>query len=227
MVDALCVGAHPDDVEIGMGGTVGGMVRGGMSVAIVDLTDGEPTSRGTREKRLLESRAAASILGVDDRRTLPLKNRELSDTTEARYLLAEIMRDLRPTVLFAPYPEDAHPDHVAASDIVEAARFYAKFTKTHMAGEPHFPPRLYHYYALHLRSSPDPSFCVDVTEDLMTKIEAVTCYETQFVANAADEGVLQTLERVTAYWGGLVGCTHAEPFFSREEIGVRSVSDLL
>jgi N-acetylglucosamine malate deacetylase 1 len=226
MIDALCIGAHPDDVEIGMGGTVAGMVRHGMTVAIVDLTDGEPTPHGTPEIRSLESGAAARVLGVA-RRTLGLPNRELFDTVEARKTLAEVIRDLKPRLLFAPYPVDAHPDHVSAAAIVEAARFYAKFVKTDMSGSPHYPAKVYHYWAVHLRLVAKPSFVVDVTDDLAIKMDALGCYASQFQANERNAGVLSWVETQAAAWGALIGRTAGEPFYAREEIGVASVADLL
>ena len=138
LYDAMCIGAHPDDVEIGMGATVAGMVRRGMKVVIVDLTNGEPTPHGTPEKRAAESAEAARILGAE-RRTLTQRNRYLFDTVEARTELAEVIREYRPRMLFVPYADDTHPDHIAASSIAVAARFYSKFTKTEMSGEPFFP----------------------------------------------------------------------------------------
>ncbi len=226
MIEALCVGAHPDDVELGMGATVAGMVRMGMSVAIVDLTDGEPTPHGTPEKRAREAAAAAAELGVE-RRTLDLANRELADTVEARTALAEVIRDLAPRLIFAPYPVDAHPDHVAASAIAEAARFYGRFVKTTMSGEPHRAERLYRYQAVHLRLLSKPAFIVDVTDDLPAKLRALGCYESQFAANAANASVIEDARRGAERWGSLIGRSAGEPFFSDEEIGVTSIADLV
>ena len=84
-----------------------------------------------------------------------------------------MVRELRPRMMFVPFPEDAHPDHIAASQIAVAARFYAKFTKTEMTGEPHYPARVYHYMAVHMRLVREPSFVVDITEDLDTKLGAL------------------------------------------------------
>lgn len=226
MFDIIAVGAHPDDVEIGMGGTVAGLVRQGMSVLIVDLTDGEPTPFGTRETRAAESKAAASVLGAQ-RLTMTLPNRELFDTVDARKMLAEVIRAHKPRVLFAPYPIDSHPDHVAAAAICEAARFYGKFVKTDMRGEPHFVPHLYHYFAVHLRMVAKPSFIVDVSEDMPKKMDALACYESQFSANDRNTGVLDWVRGQSAVWGGAIGRSAGEPFLCREEIGVRSVGDLL
>ncbi|KAF0207459.1 MAG: LmbE family [Actinobacteria bacterium] len=227
MVDVVCIGAHPDDVEIGMGATVAGMVRQGMTVAIVDLTNGEPTPYGTPETRAGESAEAARILGVE-RRTLTMPNRYLFDSIENRTELAEVLRDLRPRLLFAPYPTDAHPDHIAASAIAVGARFYAKFTKTDMAGEPHYPARLYHYVAVHLALQVKPSFIVAATdEDVVVKLDSLRAYRSQFEANERNASIIATMELRARYWGGLVNAPAGEPFFSAEEIGVRSVRDLV
>lgn len=224
--DALCIGAHPDDVEIGMGATVAKMVREGMKVAIVDLTNGEPTPHGTPEKRAAESAEAARILGVT-RRTLSLPNRYLFDTVEARMELAEVMRELRPRMIFVPYAEDAHPDHIAASRIAIAARFYSKFTKTEMSGEPFYPTRVYRYMAVHMRVVAEPSFIVDVTEDLSTKLAAIAAYESQFSANPKNVGIMPMMEQSAAMWGALGQVGAGEPFFSLEPLAVRSVGDLI
>ncbi len=224
--EALCIGAHPDDVEIGMGATVAKMVRQGARVAIADLTNGEPTPHGTPEIRAAESAEAARILGVS-RRTLSGRNRFLLDTIEARTELAEVIRELRPRVLFIPYADDAHPDHVAASSIALAARFYSKFTKTEMAGTPVFPERVYRYMAVHQRIVAEPSFIVDVTEDLDTKLSAISAYASQFAANPANATVIELMRQTALMWGGLGRVGAGEPFFALEPISVNSALDLL
>ncbi|MDH4138994.1 MAG: bacillithiol biosynthesis deacetylase BshB1 [Coriobacteriia bacterium] len=226
MVDVACVGAHPDDVEIGMGATIAGLVRRGLTVAIVDLTDGEPTPRGTRETRMREAALAAEILGAE-RVTLSQPNRYLFDTAEARTELAEVLRDLRPRTLFVPFAEDAHPDHTAAHAIAVAARFYAKFTKTQMRGEPHYPERVYQYMAVHRRLLREPSFVIDVTEDLPKKLEALAAYESQFQSNPANADVVGMLTEFARMWGALVRVEAGEPFYALEPIGIRAVEDLV
>ncbi len=227
MADVVCFGAHPDDVEIGMGATVAGMVRRGLEVVVCDLTDGEPTPAGDPETRAQEARAAADALGVGDRRALPLKNRELVDDASSRRSVAEVIREYRPGLVFCPYPMDAHPDHIACAVIVEAARFWAKFTKTEMSGEPHYAARLYRYFALHLRINPDPAFVVDTTDDMPPKLAALACYESQFIANPANSGVLDRVELAARYWGGLIGVRYGEPFSAAEQVGVATVEELV
>ena len=226
MADVICIGAHPDDVEIGMGGTVAGLVRRGLSVLCIDLTDGEPTPRGTHEARMDEAQHAAGLLGME-RVTLDLPNRSLFDTVEARSAVAEFLRLERPHLMFVPYPVDAHPDHIAASSIATAARFYGKFTKTEMRGEPHYVPRLYHYMAVHLRLVERPSFVVDVSDDLERKLEALAAYRSQFSANPANEHVIAAMEGTARMWGAMIGVAAGEPFFAPEPVGVGSVETLI
>ncbi len=226
MTDVVCIGAHPDDVEIGMGATVAHMVAAGTSVAIVDLTDGEPTPYGTHERRMAEATHAAAVLGAQ-RVTLDLPNRSLFDTVEARTALAEVLRELRPERLFLPFPEDAHPDHIAAASIATAARFWAKFTKTEMRGEPHYPARVYHYMAVHMRLVREPSFVVDVSDHLDTKMAALRCYESQFGLNPANAGLIESVEATARMWGRAIGAAAGEPFFSVEPVGVRDLAALV
>ena len=226
LIEAMCIGAHPDDVEIGMGGAVAKLVSEGKRVAIVDLTNGEPTPHGTPEIRQTESAEAARILGVE-RRTLSQPNRYLFDTVEARTELAEVIRELRPRVLFVPYGDDAHPDHIAASSIAVAARFYSKFTKTEMLGEPFFPERVYRYMAVHLRVIAEPSFIVDVSDHLGTKLAAISAYRSQFSASSANGGILELMKQTAAMWGALGRVSAGEPFFALEPPTLRSLRDLV
>lgn len=224
--DAMCIGAHPDDVEIGMGATIAGMVRRGMKVVIVDLTNGEPTPFGTPKRRAAESMETARILGVQ-RRTLSQPNRYLFDTVEARTELAEVIREFRPRILFVPYADDAHPDHVAASAIAVAARFYSKFTKTEMSGKPYFPERVYRYMAVHMRVVAEPSFIVDVHDDLPAKLAALEAYASQFGENPSNAGIVEMMRQQAAMWGALGRIEAGEPFFALEPLALASVGDLL
>jgi bacillithiol biosynthesis deacetylase BshB1 len=226
LYDAVCIGAHPDDVEIGMGATVAKMIREGGKVAIVDLTNGEPTPHGSPEMRAAESAEAARILGAE-RRTLTQPNRYLFDTVEARTELAEVLREFRPRMIFVPYADDAHPDHIAASRIALAARFYAKFTKTDMRGEPFYPERVYRYMAVHMRVVAEPSFIVDVSEELPVKLEALSAYASQFSANPANTDIIGLMSQQAAMWGALGRVGAGEPFFALEPLAIRSVGDLV
>lgn len=224
--DAVCVGAHPDDVEIGMGATVAKMSRQGLKVAIVDLTNGEPTPHGSPEIRARESAKAASVLGVE-RRTLTQPNRFLFDSVEARMELAAVLREFRPRMLFVPYAADAHPDHIAAAQIAVAARFYAKFTKTDLPHEPFYPLRVFRYMAVHQRMVAEPSFIVDVSRDMDTKRAALEAYESQFLINESNAAVIHMVLATARMWGETARVEAGEPFFALEPVALDSPADIL
>lgn len=229
MVDVLVIGAHPDDAELGMGASIARFREEGFRVALLDLTNGEPTPRGSVERRLAEAREAARVLGVVTRITLDLPNRELLETVPARKRVAEVIRRLRPRVLFVPYWEDAHPDHVVASRLCDSARFYSKLTRTDMEGEPYWPPRIYYYFCTHLRLHPKPAFIVDVgLSHLQTKLAALRCYSSQFDLSVGDSSpVLDHVQESARYWGRLIHREAGEPFASREEVGVVGLRGLV
>jgi bacillithiol biosynthesis deacetylase BshB1 len=228
-LDYLVIATHPDDAELGAGGTILKLKSEGASVGVLDLTDGEPTPHGSPEIRREESVAATQLLGLDWRGNLGLPNRILQASLHARGLLAGVLRDLRPRVLFAPFWEDAHPDHVAASALVDGARFWSKLTKTELPGQPHYPQRIYYYFSLHLRQHLAPSFVVDISPFFDRKLEAVRCYRSQFIEGRPTQPptFLDDVRDRARYWGWTVGAMYGEPFLSREPVGLRSLRDLL
>src|SRR5262249_44096672 len=157
------------------------------------------------------------------RDNLGLPNRELTADLEARRRLATVFRQVRPRVLLAPYWDDAHPDHVAASALVDAARFWAKLTKTTMPGEPHYSQRILYYFSVHLRLHPKPSFVLDITPHLDLKMRALACYRSQFVEGRPSTAptFLDDIRDRARYWGWAIGTGYGEPFVCREEIGLR------
>ncbi len=225
-VDVLCVGAHPDDVELAIGGAVAAMVREGLRVAICDLTDGEPTPCGTSERRRAEAEQAAGKLGVGERRILPFPNRWLTDGPAPRRALAEAVRELRPHTMLIPYPVDWHPDHGAASAIGIAGRFLAKLVKTELQGEPHYPARLLYFGPVHARLHIKPAFILDITQTIDIKMAALSCYRSQFIDNSANVNMPQQVREQNAYFGSLIHKGYGEPIYSSEEIGLRSIASL-
>src|SRR5262249_39944078 len=229
MLDALVVATHPDDAELGMGGTIVRMIGQGWKVGILDLTSGEPTPPGSPERRARETAAANEALGGPWRRNLGLPNRNLEATLLHRRAVAEVFRKVRPRLLFAPYWEDAHPDHLAATALVEAARFWSKLSKSDIPGQPFHPARILYYFSVHLRIVERPSVLVDISDQLDVKVAALRCYRSQLVDNQppGQPGVIESVCDRTRFWGHTVGVHHAEPFASREPIGLASLEHLL
>src|SRR5262249_32180568 len=229
MLDYLVIAPHPDDAELAMGGTILLLQSQGASVGVLDLTDGEPTPHGSPDIRRRETEAATAVLGLAWRGNLGLTNRRLRAALDARAQPPGPNRLLKPRCLFAPYWEDAHPDHVAASALVDAARFWSKLTKTDLPGEPHYPQRIIYYFSVHLRLHHRASFVLDVTPHFETKMKALACYHSQFVEGrpTTPPTFLDELRDRARYWGWTVGAGFGEPFVMREEVGLRGLRDLL
>jgi bacillithiol biosynthesis deacetylase BshB1 len=227
-LDVLVIAPHPDDAELGMGGAILKFKAEGHSVGVLDLTNGEPTPHGTPAIRARETEAASEVLGLDWRENLGLPNRSLQATLEARGQLAGVIRQVRPRWLFAPYWVDAHPDHVAATELVEAARFWSKLTKSDLPGEPHHPERIYNYYCVHLRLAPQPAFVLDISDHWEQKLAAIHCYKSQFITGRPTEPptFVDRLRDEAAYWGSKINARYGEPFASREPLGLKSMREL-
>ena len=218
-VDVLAIGAHPDDVEMTIGGTIAKMTAAGRSVAIVDMTRGEMGTQGTPESRAEEAEAAGKALGVCERVNLGLPDGLLRDTDEGRHLLIEQIRRFKPTLVLAPHAEDMHPDHVATGQMVHAIMYPVRFKNHPVGGEPH-RPREFLYYMSHFTF--DPSFVVDVSAFHDQKMASVRCYASQFEANKKDgcrtwigePGFLKTLEARARHFGSLIHREFGEPFLA-------------
>ena len=225
MANILVVGPHPDDQELGMGGTIIRLASQGHDVHLLDMTNGEPTPHGSPEIREKEWTAAAKILGVT-RRLLGLPNRSVTHSLQARHAVAGVIREHQAQVVFLPYFEDAHPDHVATTRIVEDARFDAKLSKIDLPGEPIYPKWLIYYYCTHLRHVAAPSFCMDISEQMERKIESIVAYESQFVIPEKNRRVVEWLREMNGYMGSRIGVRYAEPFFVREPLGLTALDAL-
>ena len=224
MASILVFAPHPDDAELGMGGTVIKLSKQGHKVHIVDMTNGEPTPHGSVETRAKEAAAAAKVLGVE-RTLLGLPNREVVHSIENRHKVAAVIREHQADWLFVPYPIDAHPDHVAVTKICEDARFDAKLTKSSIPGDPYYPKRIIYYFCTHLRLNFTPNFCIDISDTIEQKIASVKCYESQFVGNSAF--VPDMVRTITAYFGSRIGTAFAEPFFTHEMLGFGGLDQLI
>lgn len=234
MLDVLVIAPHPDDAELGAGGVILKLQQEGKRVGVLDLTSGEPTPHGTPELRAAETAAATEALGLAWRENLGLPNRSLEATLENRAKLAGVIRRERPRWLLAPYWVDAHPDHTAATQLVEEARFWAKLTKSDLPGEPHHPERVYYYYCVHLKLAPQPAFVLDISDVWEQKLAAIRCYESQFVTGRPTPtgptdppAFLDRLRDEAAYWGKSIGTAYGEPIASREPLGLSGLGGLV
>ncbi len=250
MASILVVGPHPDDQEAGMGAAIAKLASQGHDVLLLDMTNGEPTPLGDPETRRKEADAAAKVLGVRRRMLeMPgpsrgfggaeawgghaLSNRWIEYSIDARRAVASVIREHRAQILFIPFFEDAHPDHKATTRIAEDARFDAKLTKANLPGDPIYPRWVFYYYATHLRWVANPSFCLDVTGFEQKKIDAMEAYHTQFVApgkigaQPAGRGVGEWVRNSLGYFGSRIATMYAEPFFTKEPLGLGSLDGLV
>jgi len=174
------------------------------------------------------------------RMLLGLPNRTVEHTIEARHALAAVMRAHHAEIIFAPFAEDAHPDHRAVTRIAEDARFDAKLGKLHLAdpvdqwtgqpmplGAPVYPKWLFYYYATHLRWVANPSFILDVTGYVERKVESIRAYHTQFVLPEQNRAVVEWIEASARYFGSRIGAAAGECFFTKEPVGLRALDGLL
>ena len=225
-LDIVFTAPHPDDIEIGMGGTVAKLVDQGYRVGMIHMTTGEPTPRGTPETREKEMKAAAEVLGVHVCEMLGLPNRVLMDGPEARFALATALRRHRPKVLvgMAGRTPGASPDHYQAQLITEAARFYAQLTKWDDRFDGTEPFRIDHLVYRPVRIAAEithwhTQFVVDITDTIDRKIEAVRCYRSQFDGERL-AGLEHYIRSGAGVEGGSVGVRFGEGFALPRPIGI-------
>ncbi len=235
-LDALAVGPHPDDVELFCGGTIARMTQLGYRVGVLDLTEGELASNGTVEQRRQEAHAAAEVLGLALRENLKLPDGGIQPGTDAAQIAAAVraLRRLRPELLLIPWLEARHPDHAAAGALMRRAVFTAGLRKyeTHhedmadhrSAAQEPFRPRILFYQ---LRHRFTPSFVIDVSSAIETKVRAIMCHQSQLNPGAAGKPTLvgspEALTAIDArdrYYGSYIGVRHGEPFKSEATLGI-------
>jgi N-acetylglucosamine malate deacetylase 1 len=208
-VDVLAVGAHPDDVEVGIGGLVRKLTDDGRRVAILDLTRGEMGSRGSVRERKEEARNAAGVLGAVCRESVRLPDGALCNSAEQQRAIIPFLRKFQPDVILAPMRGDLHPDHEAAHYLVRDANHFAGLAKLDPESEwePWRAPRVY-YYSVY-REPALPALIVDVTRQFDLKVEALRAYRSQFhnpdyegpETYIASEQFWEAMRARAAYWG--------------------------
>ena len=222
-VDLLVFGPHPDDIEIGLGGTVAKHAALGHRVGLCDLTAGEMGSNGTVDERMAEAEAAREVLGARWRVNLRLPDRAIGRSPDHGHAVTSLIRDVRPRVVAIPYGVDRHPDHVAASQMLTEAVFNSGLRRYDTGSDAWRPEWTCYYF---INDSATPSFVLDVSAHYETKRRALACHVTQFRAFSSSSVQTrltsplfqQLVESRDAQFGALAGVAFAEGIIVKEPI---------
>jgi len=229
-VDLLAIAAHRDDVELTCGGTLARAAAQGHRVGILDLTQGETGTDGSADLRGQEADAAARVLGATARRNAGLPDAGLENSTETRRRVISFIRAFRPRVVILPFTSGRHPDHRIASQLAYDACFLAGLMRYDAPGQAHRPEKL--LYTLAYREDPvKPSFVVDITDHIETKMQAVRCYSSQFdgktwggeVFPGGERSLYDQVRMHAARAGSLIRREYGEPFHVAETMEVDDV----
>jgi len=232
MVDILAFGAHPDDIEITMAGSVLAFKRQGYSVGVCDLCAGEAATYGTPEIRRQELRTAAEMLGLDARVTLDLPDGGIRNSEESRMKVIEVIRRLTPEIVFTfDETPGRHPDHHNTGIIVREAVFLAGLEKIKTDQPPFRPSALVRFPELIAWRKPD--FVIDITEFWGQKVAAIRAHSSQVTAEAENDANTKTFIRSNRFWdvleaqnklaGAMIGARYGEPFYYDRPVRVDDI----
>ncbi len=229
-VDVLAIGAHPDDVELGCGGTLLALAKLGKSSAVIDLTRGELGSRGTPRQRVQEAQSAARLLGLAFRENLQLEDGEITVTREARLRLIEIIRTCRPRLVIT-HSATGHPDHGQTCRLVREAVHHSGLARIGAGGERHRPDKI--AYWLEFRQSRSPEIVVDVSGVYEEKEAVLRCYRSQLHQPDSEQpetylsrpDFLDQIRAQARHFGSLVDCQYGEGFLLSRLPRVGDLSD--
>ena len=236
-VDVLAIGAHPDDVELGCGGTIAKLISEGKKVAILDLTQGELGTRGTNETRAIEAKNAAEILGISARENLKMKDGFLINSEEYQLRIIKAIRTYQPEIVFCNAVDDRHPDHAKAAKLVSDACFLSGLIKieTEESGkkqEKWRPKQVFHYIQW---KNLEPDFVIDISGFLDKKIESCLAYKTQFYDPTSTEpttpisskSFLDSITYRAQDLGRLAGVEHAEGFTTEKTLALKNFDGII
>jgi bacillithiol biosynthesis deacetylase BshB1 len=231
-LDILVFGAHPDDVELGCGGTVIKEVQKGKKVGIIDLTRGELGTRGTAETRNAETKSATEIMGVAIRENMDFKDGFFKDDEHHKLALIKKIRQYRPEIVITNAVSDRHPDHGRGSQITIDACFLSGLEKIETGQNIWRPKAIYHYIQF---NNLIPDIVVDITKQMDAKLLAVKAYTTQFFNTDSKEsetiissqGFLDSVSYRAKDLGRQSNCEYAEGFLAHQMPKVDSLLDIL
>ena len=235
-VDVLAIAAHPDDIEMTCAGTVLSLVAQGRTVAGVDLTRGELGTRGTPEIRLQEAAEGARIMQLTARENMDFRDGFFRNDEEHQMALIPVIRQFRPEIVLTNTPDDRHPDHGRAAELVVQACFYAGLRQIKTVGpdgqpqEAHRPKFVYHFIQ---DRALVPDFVVDISPYWNEKMAAIKAYKSQFFSEdmnpnepqsyISGEPFLKFLEARTREHGHLISAEFGEGFISKRMLGVNDL----
>ncbi len=235
-LDILVMAAHPDDAELGCGGTIIKHIAAGRKVGVVDLTRGELGTRGTAQTRDQEAADSAKILGLTIRENLNLPDGFFHNSKEHQMEVIKVIRKYQPEIVLGNATYDRHPDHGRGADLAFHGCFLSGLLKieTESGGatqKPWVPKALYHYIQSQLI---EPDFVIDISDSWDKKLEAIRAYKTQFYdANSkepntyiSNPGFLKMIEARAIEMGHAIGVKHGEGFITRRWLGVKSLFDI-
>jgi bacillithiol biosynthesis deacetylase BshB1 len=219
----LAFSPHPDDAELGCGGSILLAVQRGIKVGVADMSEGEHSSCGSPEERRKEKEAASGLLGINDRFSLNLPDGGIGTSPAHRLALVDLIRKVRPRIVLAPYGEDRHPDHEAAGRLVREASFFAGVADIGK-GQPFRPDRVYYYMS---HSPFTPAFVIDISPVWTQKLAVIGAYRTQFFNDEtgvgktaiSDPAFLRYHESRSVYFGAMIGVPYGEPYYSTGPLG--------
>ena len=227
-LDVLVFAAHPDDAELSMGGTIAKLTSQNFKVGLIDFTRGELGTRGSADIRQKEAFQAALSLKIAVRENLNIPDGNIEKNQQNLVKVIMAIRKYRPKIIFAPYFNDRHPDHVDASSLVKQAMFSTGLMKIktfdkEVAQQAYRPNKLFYYMQTYTF---DPSFIVDVSSCFEIKMKAVNSYSSQFFNPKSTEpetfiskpGFIQYIESRAQFYGFQIGKQYGEPFFCEEKI---------
>jgi N-acetylglucosamine malate deacetylase 1 len=237
-LDILAFGVHPDDVELGCGGTILAALAEGKKVGIIDLTRGELGTRGTAETRDAEAAAAAKILGVQHRENLKMADGFFQNDETHQRKVIEVIRRFKPTIILINAPEDRHPDHGRSAKLVADAAFLSGLRKIETVDpdgtvqEAWRPAYVFHYIQDRFIQ---PSFVVDISAHIEKKMEAVQAYGTQFHNTNLNEPqtyisspqFLNSVRARAMMLGKRIGVNYAEGYITEKIIGINSFDNII
>lgn len=233
-VDVLAIFAHPDDMELCVGGTLLKMKSLGYTTGALDITRGEMGTRGTVAGRAEEAKDAAEILKLDVRDNLGLPDGHVFVTDDERVKLVRKIRELKPKIILTHQLDDPHPDHDHIANLVrESARLSSMQNYDREFGQERIKVPIVAHNVFSQRVY--PSFIVDISDFLEEKMNAIKAHKSQFhdpeskelETRLTSKDFLNELENRSRYFGSLIGVAAGEPFFVREALNIEDPIDLL